>query len=153
MAKNTHTESTTQAGAQLHTGGCHCGAVRYEVKIDARNGSRCNCSICNKVAQLGGIVAPAAFKLLSGADNISEYAWGSKSARRVFCKTCGIHCFGHGHVKEIGGDFVSVNYNTLDDVDPIDVKITYWDGRHNNWQAGPRETPWRIAGESDESAA
>jgi len=39
---------------------------------------------------------------------------------------------------------VSVNLNTLDDVDPRDVKVIYWDGRHDNWQAGPRDIAWPI---------
>ena len=141
----TASTSTTQPGPQLHKGGCHCGRVRYEVTIDVRNGSRCNCSICHKVAQLGGIVVPDAFKLLLGTENITEYAWGTLCGSRSFCKHCGIHCFGHGHLKELGGDFVSINYNSLDDVDPLDVKVAYWDGRHDNWQAGTRDTPWRMA--------
>jgi hypothetical protein len=156
MSKTPKTASATQPGPKPHQGGCHCGRVRYQVTIDARNGSRCNCSICHKVAQLGGIVVPDAFKLLSGTESITEYAWGSMCGSRSFCKHCGIHCFGHGHLKELGGDFVSINYNSLDDVDPLDVKVAYWDGRHDNWQAGTRATPWRIArieASSDESAA
>jgi hypothetical protein len=137
----------------LHRGGCHCGAIRYEVTIDARNGSRCNCSICHKVAQLGGIVVPDAFKLTAGAESITKYSWGAKCGTRSFCKHCGIHCFGDGHLKELGGDFVSINYNSLDDVDPLDVNVAYWDGRHDNWQAGTRTTPWRIDAEREERAA
>ncbi len=44
----------------------------------------------------------------------------------------------------LGGDFVSVNVNTLDDHDPSTTAVTYWDGRHDNWQAGARPTPWPI---------
>jgi len=114
------------------------------VKIDARQGSRCNCSICTKVSQLGGIVLPAAFELLSGAESITRYAWGSKVAERAFCKRCGVHCFGEGRLAELGGEFVSINYNTLDDIDPDQVRVVYWDGRHDNWQAGTRATPWPM---------
>ena len=156
MAKHSNSESNAHAGPQLHSGGCHCGAVRYQVTIDTRQGSRCNCSICNKVSQLGGIVVPDAFQLLSGAESVSKYAWGSKVGQRAFCKQCGIHCFGEGHLAELGGDFVSINYNTLDDVDPSEVKVVYWDGRHDNWQAGTRATPWPVFREpapSDDEAA
>jgi len=141
--EKTH-ETSPASGPQVHTGGCHCGAVRYQVSIDVAQGARCNCSICNKVSQLGAIVKPDAFQLLAGRDSITEYAFGPVS-RRSFCKRCGIHCFGAGHLEQLGGDFVSVNLNTLDDVDPLDVKVIYWDGRHNNWQAGPRDQPWRIS--------
>ena len=144
MAQEKHVETAPPQQNAVHTGGCHCGAVRYQVAIDVSRGGRCNCSICNKVSQLGGMVKPDAFKLLSGSESITVYAWGAESSRRSFCKRCGIHCFGAGHLAELGGDFVSVNLNTLDDVDPLDVQVVYWDGRHDNWHAGPSNKPWRI---------
>jgi hypothetical protein len=136
---------STVSAARKHAGGCHCGAVRFEVQVDASKGSRCNCTICTKVAWLGSIVKPDAFTLVSGAESLSAYEWGGKVSRRCFCKHCGVQCFGEGHLEMLGGDFVSVNLNSLDDVDPRDVKVVYWDGRHNNWQAGAREKPWSIA--------
>ena len=144
MSNQKSAETPMNPGLKLHTGGCHCGAVRFQVEIDASQGSRCNCSICNKISQLGAIVKPGAFKLLAGEDSISQYVWGHQVSRRSFCKHCGVHCYGAGHLPELGGDFMSINLNTLDEVDPIDVKVTYWDGRHDNWQAGPRDQPWRI---------
>ena len=156
MANQKHSDASPQAassGLKLHTGGCHCGAVRYQVELDASRGGRCNCSICNKVSQLGGMVKPEAFELLSGSESITQYAMGQKISIRSFCKHCGIHCFGAGHLAELGGDFVSVNLNTLDDVDPIDVTVIYWDGRHDNWHAGPSDKPWRIATPRSDTAA
>jgi hypothetical protein len=143
MSEKQESTDATSAGKK-HTGGCHCGAVRYEVRVDATTGSRCNCSICTKTAVLGGSVKPEAFALVSGAESLSEYEWGAKISRRFFCKRCGIHCFGRGHLKELGGDYVSVNFNTLDDFDPAGAKVVHWDGRHNNWYAGSRSTPWPI---------
>jgi hypothetical protein len=143
MDQTTPAETTAPA-AQKHTGGCHCGAVRFEVTIDATSGGRCNCSICTKVGSTGGMVKPAAFTLLAGQSELSEYVWGSRVGTRYFCKHCGIHCFGRGHLEVLGGDYVSVSLNTLDGVDLADAKVIYWDGRHDNWQAGPRSTPWPL---------
>ena len=42
------------------------------------------------------------------------------------------------------GAYMTVNLNALDDIEPMDVKVTYWDGRHNNWDAGARDKPWSI---------
>jgi hypothetical protein len=129
---------------EKHLGSCHCGAVRFAVELDVQTATRCNCSICTKISSVGGLVKPAAFELLSGQADLGMYEWGSKAGKRFFCKHCGIHCYGSGHVAELGGDFVSVNVNCLDDVDPATLPIRHWDGRHDNWQAGPRKEPWPI---------
>ena len=34
--------------------------------------------------------------------------------------------------------------NCLDGIELRDLSIQYWDGRHDNWEAGPRSTPWPI---------
>jgi hypothetical protein len=127
-------------------GGCHCGAVRFEVEADTKQAGRCNCSVCTKIAATGGIVKPAAFKLLTSEDGLGVYVWGAQISKRYFCKTCGVHLYGIGHLAELGGDFLSVNLNALDDIDPNLLPVTHWDGRHNNWMAGMRDQPWPILG-------
>ncbi len=126
-------------------GSCHCGAVRFEVEVDTSKGGMCNCSICAKVGAVGAIVKPAAFSLLAGEGSLGAYEWGAKISKRFFCSRCGVHCFARGHLAELGGDYVSVNLNCLDDFEPTASKITHWDGRHNNWEAGARDKPWPIA--------
>jgi hypothetical protein len=138
-----HDESANDT--KKYTGGCHCGAVRYEVELDLSKGlSRCNCSTCTKQGRAGAIAKPAAFHLLSGQDSLTEYQWGGKTQRFLFCKVCGIHSFGYGNLPQLGGEYVSLNVNCLDDVDPWLMDAIYWDGRHFNWQAGPRKSPWPI---------
>ena len=128
-----------------HTGGCHCGQVRYEVEIDLTSGgSMCNCTVCTKIAPVGAIVPPAAFRQTAGEDSVSTYEWGGMISKRKFCKHCGVHCFAFGHLAELGGDYTAINLNTLDDFDRGTIKITYWDGRHNNWEGGMRDTPWPV---------
>jgi hypothetical protein len=140
-------QSDDQAGGgpTKHTGSCHCGAVRYEVEVDLeKGGSRCNCTVCTKTAIMGSIVKPEAFRLLAGEESLGEYVWGGKISRRFFCTHCGIHCFARGYLEVVGGDYVSINLNTLDGVDPAALPVIYWDGRHNNWEAGPRPSPWPV---------
>ena len=72
------------------------------------------------------------------------YAWGGKTARRYFCKICGVHCFARGYLAEVGGDYVSINLNAIDDIEVAELPLVYWDGRHNNWYAGTRATPWSV---------
>jgi len=144
MTQTHKTPAKTPKPVTRH-GSCHCGAVKFEVELDAHfQAGRCNCSICMKIAQTGLIVKPSAFKLLSGEESLERYSWGMKVSTRHFCKHCGVHCIGVGHLKELGGDFVSVNLNCLDDFDVNALSVVHWDGRHNNWMAGPRSTPWPL---------
>jgi hypothetical protein len=137
----TETQTTTTL-----RGSCHCGAVRYRVETDvSRGGSRCNCSICTKLGAFGGMVKPEAFELLSDESELGQYRWGSRPmSTRYFCKACGTHCYGRGHLAELGGDFVSFSYNTVDDLELSEIKVVYWDGRHDNWHAGPSDKPWPM---------
>lgn len=128
-----------------HAGSCHCGAVRYAVILEGLDrASKCNCSICVKLNSMCVITTPDAFTLLAGEGSLSEYAWGRKMETRYFCKHCGVYCFSRGHLAELDGDQVAVNVNTLDDVDPNLLTVEHWDGRHDNWQAGPRAAPWPV---------
>jgi hypothetical protein len=128
-----------------HLGGCFCGDVRYEVTVDASVASSCNCTVCTKLGALGAVVKPDMFKLLSEQAKLTAYTRTPEIGNRYFCARCHVYCFGKGHLAQLGGDFVSVNLNTLDDFDPSDAKIVYWDGRHDNWGAGPRPSPWPVS--------
>ncbi len=137
-------DESRAGGVAKHEGSCHCGAVRFSVEVDASAGGRCNCSVCTKVGGTGSIVKPTAFALLSGENDLGTYEWGAKISKRFFCKHCGVHCFARGHLAEVGGDYVSVNLNCLDGVELAGIRVTYWDGRHDNWQAGTRDTAWPV---------
>jgi hypothetical protein len=132
--------------AKKHAGGCHCGAVRFEVDVDLEPPvSQCNCSLCIRRGVTTTIVKPDAFRLVAGEGQLGDYRWGPKTTHFHFCKQCGIQTFARGDIPEIGGAYVSVNVNCLDDIDPTTLEVVHWDGRHNNWQAGTRATPWPIA--------
>jgi hypothetical protein len=95
-----------------HTGGCHCGRVRYEVRAPARvTVSQCNCSICSKSGHLGLIVPKERFRLLAGEDCLSTYTFNTGVAKHLFCSRCGIKSF---YVPRSHPDGISVNARCLD---------------------------------------
>jgi hypothetical protein len=127
---------------KTHNGSCHCGAIRFTATLDIAKATRCNCSVCTKLGYIGCLTRPADVVLTAGEP--ASYEWGGKIAKRYFCAACGTHCFAKGDLPEVGGPFASVNLSTLDDVDPYQLTVIHWDGRHNNWEAGPRPMPWPI---------
>jgi hypothetical protein len=96
-----------------HTGGCHCGAVRYEFEGDITEVLECNCSHCSKKGMLLYFADKDAFKLLSGAENLVEYLFNKKAIRHLFCKICGTQA----HAEGLGFPKMCINVRCLDNVD------------------------------------
>jgi hypothetical protein len=95
-----------------HRGSCHCGAVAFEVDAPARlKVSDCNCSICRMSGYLHLIVPRARFRLLRGADDLTEYTFNTQTARHLFCRTCGVKSF---YVPRSNPDGYSVNARCLE---------------------------------------
>jgi len=127
-----------------HHGSCLCGDVHFEVELDLAKGSRCNCTLCTKLGATGSLLKPDAFSLLSDESKLSSFTRTPEIGRRFFCARCHIYCFGKGHLEMLGGDFVSVNLNCIDGFDVSQTELIHWDGRHDNWNAGPRPVPWPV---------
>ena len=58
-------------------GGCHCGRVRFRVRVDEREALDCNCSICTKKGFLHAIVSRDDFELVQGEDALTTYTFGT----------------------------------------------------------------------------
>ena len=117
-----------------HTGGCHCGRVRFEVLAPVQLAvSECNCSICSKSGYLHLIVPAERFRLLPGKDALTSYTFNTRTAKHLFCSVCGIKSF---YVPRSHPDGFSVNARCLDPGTVSGMTITPFNGRE--WE---RELP------------
>jgi len=106
-----------------HSGGCHCGAIAFEVEAPARIvAADCNCSICRMSGFLHLIVPRSRFRLLQGADQLTEYKFNTGTARHLFCSRCGVKSF---YVPRSNPDGYSVNVHCLNPgtIEQVEVQL------------------------------
>lgn len=74
------------------TGGCLCGAVRFEVTEPLVSSGYCHCTRCQRrtgtAASPGARIAPGSLRVLAGEEHIRAYEPEDGFAK-VFCTTCG----------------------------------------------------------------
>ncbi|HWV08008.1 MAG TPA: GFA family protein [Pseudomonas sp.] len=76
----------------IHTGGCQCGALRYQFQAPLRDIAHCHCSVCRRSS--GGLVTTwitvplASFQWMTGEPRGFQ---SSTSCTRYFCADCGAH--------------------------------------------------------------
>ena len=113
---------------RTYTGGCHCGAVRYEVQADLSQIIACNCSICTKRGLLLTFVPADRFKLLAGEGMLKDYQFNRKVIHHVFCPACGVESFANGAMPN-GTKMAAINVRCLDGVDLASLTPTPFDGK------------------------
>ena len=95
-------------------GGCHCGAVAYEIDALATPIGHCYCVTCRKThaaaAKPNARVKASAFRWLSGEDQLTAYR-SSPDKQRKFCARCGCHVI----AMRDGQDSYILSVATLDD--------------------------------------
>ena len=110
-----------------HSGGCHCGKIRFEVIAPSRPSvAECNCSMCSKSVYLHLIVPKSRFRLLQGEDFLTTYTFNTKVAKHFFCSVCGVKSF---YVPRSHPDGYSVNARCLDDGTVETLIIEPFNGR------------------------
>jgi hypothetical protein len=73
------------------TGGCVCGAVRFEVAAPLGPARYCHCTSCQRrtgtAASVSAIVGPGSIVVTQGAEHMR--GWAPEGGReRVFCLVC-----------------------------------------------------------------
>jgi hypothetical protein len=125
-----------------YVGSCHCGAVRFEAVIDLSAGTfKCNCEMCTKTRLWGAQVKSGTFRFLAGQADLIDYQ--PDKIHHVFCRHCGVRPFAWGDDPKLGGKFYVARVYCLEGVDIdelVNAPITYYDGRHDNYDSPTAET-------------
>ena len=112
------------------SGGCHCGAVRFEAEVPEPPvpALDCNCSVCRMTGFMHIVVPHEQFELLTGRDALTSYRFGKGTAEHLFCRHCGVKSF---YQPRSHPEAWSVNANCLDE--PVELATERFDGA--NWEA------------------
>jgi hypothetical protein len=101
-----------------HTGGCLCGALRYQVRGPLRGILLCHCGQCRRWhGHLGASSSAArADVLIEGTDALVWFA-SSERGRRGFCRACGSSLF----FEPVGGSRLAIAAGSLDQPSGLEV--------------------------------
>ena len=122
------------------TGGCHCGAIRYEVEGEALTHALCHCTDCRRHAgapMVGWTMYPeAAVKVTRGAPKTYE---SSTNGRRLFCGDCGTGLF-YKNATMLPG-IIDVQSATYDDPGAVPARVHIQYAEHIAWMERAHELP------------
>jgi hypothetical protein len=113
------------------TGGCQCGAVRYEITVTPEALYVCHCRECRKQSAsafgISLVVPRAGFRLLQG----SVKSWSRQTdsghfLNCLFCPECGSRIW---HERAGGAETITVKGGSLDQPLDLDSAIHVWTSR------------------------
>jgi hypothetical protein len=116
------------------SGGCLCGAVRYQTAAEPITTRFCWCRVCQFFAAGNAAVSvcfPLAGMSITGEprDFVSIADSGNRMHRR-FCPTCGTHMFSEAESRP---HLIFVRAGTLDDPEVARPAATIWTAKAPSW--------------------
>ena len=127
------------------TGGCGCGAVRFEIDAPFASASYCHCTRCQRrtgtAASVQARTAPGSFRVVRGADLIR--AWAPEGGfEKAFCSECGSALFSR-HPAD--STVISVRLGVLDQDPGIRPQWRQFTDYAAGWEAIPEDGLPRFA--------
>jgi hypothetical protein len=124
------------------TGGCLCGAVKYEVAGEAKRFYHCHCSRCRRATGTGHasnlFLQPATLTWVSGREHVRSFK--VPEAARFTNQFCGI-CGGRLPRQPQGADTVLIPAGSLDGEAPIGPQARIFTGSRASWSCCGDELP------------
>ncbi len=107
--------------AERVSGGCLCGAVRFEIEFPTITCGHCHCSMCRRAHGAGFVTWIIAerqrWRILAGEERLVRYR-SSDHGTRSFCGTCGSTLFFESTSRPDQVDVVLANVEGKIDRDP-----------------------------------
>jgi hypothetical protein len=130
--------------AEIHEGGCLCGAVRYQVTDEPFWAGVCHCTFCKKrtgsAFSLEAYFDESAVQTKSGA--LKTYEFRSDESNRwlktEFCSTCGTTV---SFITEFFPGSRLIAVGTFDDPNWIEPEVHVWTRSAAHWMAFPADVP------------
>lgn len=128
--------------SQPITGGCLCGACRYETVAKPINVRVCHCRICQKA--IGAAFNARVLVPLNGLTISGPVGWhhSSDSLRRGFCMQCGTTIFSERADQGI----VGLTIGSLDEADRFKPTDHIWTSSKQSWLLLPDDMPLHAEG-------
>jgi hypothetical protein len=126
------------------SGGCHCGAVRFEAEPaeGLEKVIRCTCSYCRMKGAVMAFAELSGLRITAGEDALATYQFNTGAARHYFCSRCGIHTH---HQRRFDPSQFAINVACLDGVSPFDfAEVPVVDGANHPLDHGGG--PLRVIG-------
>jgi hypothetical protein len=128
------------------TGGCNCGAVRYEVTEPPATVTYCHCTRCQRrtgtAASPSAVTAPGTFHVTAGEERMKFWK-PDDGAEKWFCGDCGSALFAHGPGEN---EWFAVRVGTLDGDHGIRPDAHAFVASAASWEALPDDGLPRFAG-------
>jgi hypothetical protein len=122
------------------TGGCHCGAIRYQAEGEALNHALCHCTDCRRHAgapMVGWTMYPRE-RVVVTKGTPKVYA-SSQAGRRYFCADCGTGLFFSNDVVLPG--LLDIQSATYDDPDTVPAQAHIQVADRIGWMQRAHELP------------
>jgi hypothetical protein len=101
--------------AEAVTGGCACGAIRYEVTEPFVSSNYCHCTRCQRRTGAGASAnartAEGSFRITRGEDLVKTWEPDGGGFSKSFCSNCGSALFSFN--RDTGGE-IGVRLGTVD---------------------------------------
>ena len=120
------------------SGGCLCGAVRFEITEPLTNAGYCHCTRCQRrtgtAASAQARIPTDALRFASGEDALGAFVPDDGGFAKLFCASCGSHLFSRNQQQP---DVMSVRLGALDEDPQLRFEWRQYVAYAAPWEAIP----------------